>query len=141
MDIVELATREEMKSKAVEIMRELHISKNVVEEFKHHDKLNESEGIGALYWLNEEEQQMVKEFEEESGHVVYHVIHSFTNYGEMYSMLFVSKYKEDWQVTCDKFDGGQYRVYSYVYNKTDPWMSDMGSILVRPSIGGLIRTA
>lgn len=135
------ATREEMKAEALKNMKALGLLKDVIKEFKEEDKLNVSEGIGALYWLNEEEQQMVKEFEERTGDLVYHVIHSMTNFGEMYSMLIISKYKEDWDVMCQEFTGGQFRVFSYVYNKTDPMCPDMGSILVRPSIGGLRRIA
>ena len=56
------ADRKQMKEEAVSRMLRLGLHPNAVREFKEEGKLNRSEGPGLLYWLTEEEQQMVKEF-------------------------------------------------------------------------------
>ncbi len=53
-------------------------------------------------------------------------------------MLFISKYEEDWEYDYEKMDDF-YRVMSMATNLSDEMLSDMGSILVRPSMGGLER--
>ena len=80
-------SRKKMKEEAVSRLLKWGLHPNVVREFKEEDKLNRSEGPGLLYWLTEEEQQMVKEFEETHNKVVYHLIKTPTNIGLMYSIL------------------------------------------------------
>lgn len=132
-------TREKMKKEAVKRMKMLRILPQTIKEFETDDVVNESEGIGALYWLNEDEKEMVKEFEKEFGGVVYHVIHSFTEFGELYALLYVSQYEEEWE--CDNESLKEGFPLAYVVNKSHPYCSEFGSIGVRPSIGGLVRTA
>lgn len=81
---------EEARVEAVKRLEVLKVHENVLREFREEEKLNRSERLGILYWLNDEEQAMVKEFEEKHEAVVYHVIHQHTNIGEMYSLLYVS---------------------------------------------------
>lgn len=94
--------------------------------------------MGALYYLNETEQKYVDDFEESSDCIVYHVIHAMTESGELYSMLYVSPYEEEWEYDREGLESGI--VMANVYNATYGF-TDMGSIGVRPSIGGLVRTA
>lgn len=131
-------TREKMKKEAVKRMKMLRILPQTIKEFETDDVVNESEGIGALYWLNEDEEELVKEFEKEFGVVVYHVIHSFTEFGELYAFLYVSQYEEEWEYDNESLQEGF--PLAYVVNKSHPDCSEFGSIGVRPSIGGLVRT-
>lgn len=133
----EIASKEEMRIEAVKRMRALNLSSTVISDFEKHDTLYLSEGIGYLYFLNEEQLNIVKDFEEKYGYVVYHVIRSFTNFGEMFAMLFVGEYTEDWEY--DNIDIQDNIVMSYVYNVDYPDCSDMGSIGYRSNIGGLVR--
>ena len=57
----------------------------------------------------------------------------------LFSMLFVSKYEEEWDI--DNADLKDNYVFAMVENLTDPWCSDMGSIKVESMFGGLVRTA
>jgi site-specific recombinase len=87
--------------------------------------------------LDEEQKKMVQKWEEATGNVVYHVIHDFTQIGELYSLLFVSRDKEEW--LADRRDINDGIALSYVVNVSYPDCSEYGSIAIRPLIGGVMR--
>lgn len=131
---------EVMKLEALKRMKMLRIYPNAVRDFKKKARvINKSEGYGALYWLDDEEKEIVKNFEKESGGMVYACILNCLEFGECLSMLFVSKNEEEWQMDRDDIMGGY--AFAYVYNKTYPDCSEYGTIGIKPSFGGLIRTA
>ena len=89
-----MATREQMKEEANKRIKMWNLHKNPVNEFINEGKLNLSEKAplpGILYWLNKEQEKMVKEFEEQNNCLVYHVIHDYTNIGELYTLY------RDWE--------------------------------------------
>lgn len=127
----------EIKNECLERMKILNLSYKCIQAFKG-GKVWESESIGALYELNEEEQKIVNDFEEEhKGYKVYHLIHNITDFGELYNIFYVGTDKEEWET--DKEDLREDYAFVYVYNKTDNWCSEFGSIAIRKNIGGLIR--
>ena len=129
--------REMQVKEAVNRMKMLHILPRTVQEFKS-GVINRSEEMGLLYWLDDEEKEMVKKFEEEWEGVVYHVIKTFSTLGLMYSLLYVSKHMDEWEMDrADILDG---RAFVYVVNKDMPDCSEFGTIGIRPSFGGVIRT-
>ena len=65
------------------------------------------------------------------------MIHNIFDFGECYSILYVSSDINEWEQ--DKEDIKEGRVFAYVYNKDFDWCSEFGSIVVKPSIGGLVR--
>lgn len=130
-------TREDMKSEAIKRMRKLGLFSQVIKEFKEDDILHLSESGGYLYWLDEKQKKIVEDFEKESGNIVYHVVRSFTNMGEMLSLLIVSKYEEDWEMDWENIPDGY--VFSYVVNLDEPMFSEYGTITVQNRIGGLVR--
>lgn len=132
-------TVEKAKKEAIERMKILKLFKNVITDFKDDDRLNKSEDLGFLYWLYDEEEEMVKKFEKEHECVVYHVILSRTNIDTMYSLLYVSLDDEEWEEDRADLQNGQ--VLAYVVNKTDPECSEIGYIGIKPQIGGLVRVA
>jgi len=138
------ATREEMKAEAVKRMKALKLLQNVIDEFVNEDMIDESEGNqGALYWLDDGEDELVKEFEDQSGSLVYHVIHHYfdaSDYDdgkvEFYNLLFVGEEKDEWEDDWEDIRDG--RVMAYVRNVTYDF-ADMGGIQVKPCNGGLVR--
>lgn len=128
---------EEKKIEAVKRLKALKVHENVIKDFNN-GVLNQSERGGLLYWLSEEQKRLVEEFEKEHDGVVYHVIHQYTNIGEMLSLLYVSDYPEEWEGDMADLDEGQ--TIAYVMNLTMPDCSEFGSIGIRPSIGGVMRT-
>jgi len=131
--------REEMKAEAKERMLMLSITKGIIKDFMEDDVVTLSEGIGYLYWINDEEKEMVKKFEEKTGALAYHLIKTNTEFGLLYSILFVSKHQNEWKK--DKADIKQDYAMSYVVNMDEPAFSEFGSIGFRRSIGGLVRTS
>ena len=117
-------------------MKILQLHPNAIEEFKDDDTLNAS-FHGILYFLTDEQKERVREFEEASGGVVYHVIQSFTEFGEMLSFLYVSKYPEEWG--CDRMDLELDEPMAYVANVTDENCSEYGHIGIREFAGGVLR--
>lgn len=130
--------REKQKAQAIERMKKLGIMEQPVKEFEEEGKLNLSENGGLLYYLNEDEQKMVNDFEKENNGLVYHVIKSRTTIGLMYALLYVSEYLEEWKM--DMEDLGEGQTLAYVVNMDMPDCSEFGTIGIKPSVGGLIRT-
>lgn len=130
--------RAKQKAQAIERMKKLGIMEQPVKEFEEEGKLNLSENGGLLYYLNEDEQKMVNDFEKENNGLVYHVIKSRTTIGLMYALLYVSEYLEEWEM--DMEDLGEGQALAYVVNMDMPDCSEFGTIGIKPSVGGLIRT-
>lgn len=131
-------SREMKKKEAIERMKSLSIINDAISQFKKDNIVMVSEPpFGALYWLNEEEKQMVKEFEDEYNVLVYMVVRAFTNFGKMDSLLFVSDYDYEWDY--ERYNAEDGYIMSYTINHDAPECSDMGSIVVKPMFGGLLR--
>jgi len=128
----------EQENEILTRMKMLKLDKPCIDAlFKHH-KVWESEGYGALYELRDEEQKIVDDFEKEHpGCYVYHMIHNNFEFGECYSILYVSPDTDEWQEEKENIQDGY--VFAYVKNVTDDWCSEFGTIAVRPSFGGLVR--
>lgn len=127
-----------MKQECLNRMEILRLSRQCINAFKR-GKVWESEGIGALYEVNDEEQKIINNFEKENNAMVYHIIHNKFEFGECYSLLFVSKDEEEWEQERNDLKDGY--AFVYVYNKDDEWCSEFGSIGIKSQIGGLVRVS
>lgn len=115
----------------------LHLSSHCISVFRN-GEIWESEGLGALYELNDKEKEILKEFNQNNqGCLVYHIIHNKFEFGECYTILFVSNYEEEWEQ--DKEDINNNIAFVYVKNIDYEDCSEFGTIALRPSFGGLIR--
>ena len=128
----------EQKQEALNRMRMLDIYSPSIKEFEKENIINKSEHGGMLYWLDEKEQKFVKEFEEKYNAIVYHIIHNYTEFGELYSLLFVSQHKEEWD--WDNEDIKNNIAMVYVKNIDEDAFSEFGSIGIKSQFGGLVRT-
>lgn len=122
---------------AIKRMKKIKLHHNVINEFIN-GKLNLSEHA-MLFWLDDAENEMVRNWEKETGNVVYHVIKNNLEFGLCYSFLYVSKYPEDWD--RDDYDIDDGVVFAYVRNATDEYCSEYGLICIKPCFGGVLRTA
>lgn len=130
-------TKEERFIEAIERMKLLKLDNPCIEAFTK-GKVWESEGFGALYELRDEEQMIVDKFE--ASHkdcLVYHMIHNVYEFGECYSILYVSPDKDEWE--SDKADIKEAYIFAYVENIDNPWCSEFGSIAIQSLFGGLVR--
>ena len=129
---------EQQKAEAVKRMEKLKLIENVIYEFEEKNVLNRSER-GILYWLTDEEKDLVKTWEKETGNLVYHVIRNKMEFGLCYSLLYVSQNVEEW--AYDNEDLNEGFPFVYVINVDDMECSEYGRIGVQNFFGGLLRTA
>lgn len=132
-------TKEQKKQEALERMKMLMLSPNIIKEFAKDGIVNMSETRGFLYWLDDEQKEYVSDFEEEHNALVYHVIHNYTEVGEMLTFLYVSDYVEEWGYDRDDLKSGY--ACAYVKNLDEDAFSEFGSVGIKPEFGGLVRTA
>ena len=131
-------TKEEQLKECLTRMELSGLCNEVIADFQK-GQLYKTERLGILYYLNDTEMAVVKDFEKEHNAVVYHILHSNTEFGELLALLYVSKYKEEWQT--DREDLKDNIALSYVYNVDCPDFSEFGSIGFAQRFGGLVRTA
>lgn len=134
-------TTENKKQKAIELMNKLDIYKPYIKGFRENNKVCFFENFGG-FWAEQEHELMakIKEFEKEHNCLVYAVTHEYTDFGECYDFLYISDYEEDWEEMLYP-QGNMYYVFAYVWNKTDDWCSEFGSIGIQSFGGGIKRVA
>ena len=129
------------KEVALSAMKTLDIYAPYIKKFEKDGTITLFERFGGYYIEEDNEPELLKkirEFEAEYGSIVYAVTHTFTQFGELYEFLCISKYEEEWEDTLADIKDGY--AFSYVWNKTDEWCSEFGTITVQ-SLGGGIRRA
>ena len=134
-----MAMKAKQRTEALKRMELLKLHENVIDDFKEIALLNQSEHGGILYWVEGEMEKKIREWEEKTGNLVYHVIHDYTEFGELLSLLYVSTYEDEWETDREDIQDGY--ALAYVMNLTDDWCSEYGSIGIRPQWGGVVRTA
>lgn len=141
--------RQLQKAEAIKRLELLKLLPNVITDFKNNDTVYYSERQnkifdGILYWISNEEdyERLVKEFEENYDALVYHAQLTRFSYGLCLSMLFVSKYQEEWKMERDAITNpydGVIDTYAYVANLNEPDFSEIGRIGIVRKNGGISR--
>lgn len=135
-------TREEQKDIAISRLQQMGIYSPYIKAFKNKNIVTMFENFGG-YWATADNgeaelEAKIKEFEAKTGNLVYAVTHELLEFGECYSFLIVSAYKEDEaQVNLEQYNATLY-AFAYVWNKTYEEFSEYGTIGVQ-SFGGGIR--
>ena len=134
-------THEERKVKGIEILKQMDIYKPYIIGFEKKDQVCFFEMFGG-FWVDQEPElyNKMKEIEKDHNCTVYAITHEFTEFGELYSFLYVNKYKEEWSFTLES-EGNLHNAFAYVWNKTDDWCSEFGTVCVRSFGGGIKRIA
>lgn len=134
-------TVKQKKAKAIELMYELNIYEPYIKGFEKDNEVCFFEGFGG-FWAYQEPELMTKiqEFEKEYNCLVYAVTHEYLEFGECYDFLYIPDYEEDWEYMFD-LQGDTFYVAAYVWNKTDDWCSEFGTIGIRSYGGGIKRVA
>ncbi len=128
------------KEVAISAMKSLDIYKPYIKKFEKDGTVTLFERFGGYYIDEDNEQELLKkirEFEAEYGSIVYAVTHTMTEFGELYEFLCISKYEEEWEDTLADIKDGY--AFSYVWNKTDDYCSEFGTIIVNSIGGGIAR--
>ena len=141
-----MALKEKQKQEALKRMKTLKLMREVINDFKENGKVYYSERQNAmfnavLYWIdnNDEYVEIVKKFEKKHNALVYHCQLTHLKYGDCLSLLYVSKNEEEWDYDKEDLNNGY--AFCYVKNLQCDYDSDFGSIGLRPSMGGVVRTA
>ena len=135
--------RKRQKIKAVELMCQLELSEEIINDFFNNDKIYIFEEYGGYpAEENEEVVSKIKEQQEQCS-IVYAVTHEIAPFGELYDLLVVPKYEEDWEYLMRKThilpNKTIMTVLAYVWNKTDEVRSEPGHIAVECSWNNLRR--
>ena len=130
---------EERKEKAIELLKELDIYKPYIKGFVERDQVCFFERFGG-YWVNQEPDvfKKMREIEEQFNCTVYAITHEYLEFGECYSFMLVTRYKNEWDDLLYKV-GCTYYAFSYVWNRTCDEFSEFGTIGVRSFGGGITR--
>ena len=124
-------SREIKKEEAIKRMRAMHVFNDAIKQFAEDDTVMVSEPpLGGLYWLNEEQKQMVQA-------LVYLVVRSYTNIGTMDNIFYVSNHKDEWGMDNDDIKENYACVY--VVNHSAPDCSEFGTIAFKSVGGGILR--
>lgn len=123
----DIATEQEMEEEAIDrLCRLLHVSYDNAKEKLMKDIMMSYEGREVL--LDDGAKRALKELKNTcSNYKPYYIIKTFAWFGTLYSVLFVSPYKYDWKM--ERPDGINI-LLAYVYNDTDEFNSEFGSIKV-----------
>ena len=81
----------------------------------------------------------MKEIESRYNCLVYAITHEFTTIGELYDFLILPEDPEDWDSVVRLSAPHSAYVYAYVWNKTDDWCSEFGTIVIEKFGGGGLR--
>lgn len=133
-------TAQERKTKAIELLKQLDIYKPYIEGYKENDQVCFYENF-AGFWVDQEPEieEKMKEVEKEYNCTVYAITHEYTEFGECYDFLIVPDYPEEWDsIVCSNRKHEHY-TFAYVWNKTDEWCSELGTITVQSFCGGIKR--
>lgn len=136
-----MVSREEKKTEALRRMQKMGYWGQAREAFRKRNAVFVNEPPwGAVYDPEPELAEKIKKFEEENNALVYMVVRAFTAFGVMDSLLYVSDYKEEWEMDDEDIDNKI--VMTYTINNDMPDCSEFGSIGFRLGSGaGLIRVA
>ena len=131
---------EEKKAEAIRRMKMLGIFPETIKQFEAGYVSRSEPPFGAYYWVEGEELEALRKFEEEHDCLVYTVVRSYTSIGLMDSYLFVGDDVEEWELDRDDLENGY--AFTYTVNHDAPDCSEYGTIGIKlAAAAGLVRTA
>lgn len=142
---MEQILKEKQKAEALKRMRMLNLMPNVIKDFEKKNKVYYSERQNAffnaiLYWVDNEKEyvDLVGKFEKEHNCLVYHCQLTHMEFGDLLSLLYVSENEEEWEQDTNDIREGY--AFAYVANLDCDSDSEFGTIGIKPSQGGVLRT-
>ena len=133
-------TKEERKELALKFMKQLDIYKPYIKGFENNDEVCFFERFAGYWaWQDEDLQNKIRELEEKYNCTVYAITHEYAEFGELYSFLIITDYKEEWDDLIYKYSANEFYAFSYVWNKSDEYLSEFGTILIQSFGGGIKR--
>ena len=130
----------ELKEKAIKYLEQLKIYKPYINGFKAKaQKVCFYENFGGFWVFQEPEiEKKMHEIEKEHDAICYAITHEYTDFGECWDFLLTTKDDIDEKELVYSNDYKCFFALAYVYNASDPCLSELGEIGVQ-SFGGGIR--
>lgn len=137
----EFLTNKELKEECLRCLKELDIYEPYIEAFEKNGTVTWFEGFGGYYVQGQNMflDNKINELEEKYKIKIYAITHERFEFGECYSFIYVSKYREELAYNINKIDENKYIVSAYVYNCDEPMFSEFGDICVETFGGGIKR--
>ena len=139
-----MTLKEKQKAEAIKRMKALKIMSSVIDDFKNKNTIYYSERQNqmfpaTLYWLENHPEWvgMAKEFEQRTDSLVYHAQLTHTQVGDLLALMYVSANESEWAEDNELLKEGI--MYSMVLNLDDEFCSDLGTIQLKPAMGGVVR--
>ena len=141
METITELTREMKKEEAIKRMEMLEIFPETIRQFEKENLISVSEPpFGAFYWADDEQKKLIAEIEQQYHLLVYMGIMSYTEFGKMLSLLYVSDHEEEWSEDCMNLLNEE--ALTYTHNYDAPECSEFGYISFKKTkASGLVRTA
>lgn len=128
--------KELMQQEAVARLNILNLAPFCISAFEE-GEIYKSENV-ELVSLDEDEKTLIKEFEEKTGFLVYHVMYNDMGMaGHQYAFFYVSNCADEWE--DEKEDLKNKTPIVYAKNISNPDNSDFGSIGYKVQRGALMR--
>ncbi len=131
---------QERKTIALQLLKQLDIYKPYIEGYEENDQVCFYENF-AGFWVDQEPEieEKMKEVEKKYNCTVYAITHEYTEFGECYDFLIVPDYPEEWDSLVCSNRKNEHYAFAYVWNKTDEWCSEFGTVAVKSFCGGIKR--
>lgn len=134
--------RDKKKIEALARMKMLGVHPEIIRQFEEKDQVSISDSVlGTLHFVSNTELDFVQEFEETYNALVYMVVHSYTDFGEMDCCLYVSDHKDEWEDDRENIVCPDNGLLAYAYNYDMPDCSEIGYIGILKSPSGVLRRA
>jgi hypothetical protein len=131
--------KQQRKEQALKYLKQLDIYKPYIDGFEKENQVCVFERF-AGFWVHQypEIYKKMQQIEKEYKCTVYAITHEFTPFGECYSFLIVTNYKHEWK-TLLQSNKNKHTAFAYVWNKTDDWCSEFGTVTVQNQFGSITR--
>ena len=131
--------RNRQKADAIARLRELEAPKKIIRDVKKRGKVYLClSPFGVFDELTPEFAQEIKQFEERYSAIVFFVIRDDIHVHHLDSLLYVSRFPEEWR--DEHLDISEGRVMTYTINRTAPGCSEFGTVCFdRTNYGGIVR--
>ncbi len=129
----------DQKQVAIEYLKKLDIYKPYIIGFEKKDDVCVFENYGG-FWVNQrpEIEAKMREVEAEFKCKVYAITHEYTEFGELYDFLMVTRYPKEWDYLLEN-DGADFYAFAYVWNKTNDDLSELGTVCINSFGSGIKR--
>ena len=118
--------RERQISEAVSRMNLMGLREDAIRKFEQNGTVHLSAEDGTLGELTKDDLRMIKQFENEYNAVVYLVVRTLFGIAVLDSLLYVSRYDEEWEDEIENLKDGY--VMTYTVNYLNPDCSEFGDI-------------